>query len=184
MPHKEICREFCSDKYAFKYCLYLTNLWQCDAQRPSCTACVRRRSLCTFGGRPAENIGLSSSSSETPESRSTEAILLNMLISASDKEALDMLAKIRLSRDFVEALDQIRDTSPPSQQLREAQSTFPPDQGSVEFELMMRHPVLFPSDAALDNGPVPLQMHHARNYAGSLGYATPTYGFLCLSSSL
>lgn len=118
-----------------------------------CTPCARRGSSCTFGGRPAETSGSSSShTSPSNESgrKSDAAELLALLTSASSNEdALKLLAEIK-SYD---------DVSISSRQIKIARGLLPadggtllspPDQESVQFELMARHFILYPAPVPLD----------------------------------
>ena len=62
-----------------------------------------------------------------------------------------MLNKIKSCGDFSLALAQIKKGRSPDHEDEGPDFLWPPDQGSVEFELMVRHPILYPSDAALDS---------------------------------
>lgn len=71
------------------------------------------------------------------------------MTSATPEAAQDLLADIKVYGDFSLALAHIRGRGQPEKD--EGISTLaPPEQGSVEFELMIRHPVLYPTAAPLD----------------------------------
>ncbi|KAM4062337.1 fungal zn(2)-Cys(6) binuclear cluster domain-containing protein [Hirsutella rhossiliensis] len=124
----------------------------CDGVRPACAACAARGKTCTY----------MSAIPETPsmlKKRELEALredhtrlsgLINVLRTVPEGWALDILRKLRRTtadlaallpsdrnRPFVEAL--------PRQVLARL-----PTQGGLEFELMIRHPVAYPTLAPLD----------------------------------
>jgi hypothetical protein len=125
----------------------------CDGQRPICAACSRRGTSCTFGGRPAEVSD--SSSSQTPQSGEADRLadtseLLALLAAASDDVALDILNQVKFQQDFSLSLAQKKRTGAVDAGVAEAEAIIPPDQDGLEFELMTRHPILYPAEAPLD----------------------------------
>lgn len=125
-------------------------LRKCDGQRPLCSACLRRGSACTFGGRPADTPDSSTSLTPNESERNSEAAdFLGLLASVPPEEALDMLIELRSHSDVPTALKHAKF----SRDLQEYdQPSFfpPPDQESTEFELMTRHPILYPVSVPLD----------------------------------
>lgn len=111
---------------------------------------MRRGSACTFGGRPADTPDSSSSLTPNDSERNSEAAeVLGLLASAPADEALDMLIELRSHNDMSSALKHIK----LNRELQEYNlpSFFPPpDQESTEFELMTRHPILYPVSIPLD----------------------------------
>lgn len=146
--------------------MWLTVYTQCDGQRPVCTACVRRGSSCTFGGRLHDSSDSSSSQTPLPgdANRHNDAIeLLTLLTSiAPEEEALDLLNEIKSCGDFSLALAQIKKGRTLDHEDEGPDFLWPPNQGSVEFELMVRHPILYPSDAALDSRLDPSRLYIRR----------------------
>jgi hypothetical protein len=123
---------------------------KCDGQRPVCTSCQKRGTACYFGGKPAESSDTSPSLTPNEADRANDAAdLIDLLASVPPEEALDMLVELRSNSDMSAALKQIKF----SRDLQDySQPSFfpPPDQDSVEFELMTCHPILYPASVPLD----------------------------------
>ncbi|KAF4122284.1 hypothetical protein GMORB2_7276 [Geosmithia morbida] len=120
----------------------------CDGQRPVCAPCSRRQLPCIFSGRPSD------SPDEHSQSQSEVVELLNLLRSSPGEDALKMLDDIKTSGgDFKVALAHIKEKRLLALDYQQIHSPALPDQDSIEFELMARHPILYPAEIPLDRIP-------------------------------
>lgn len=111
---------------------------------------MKRKSPCTFRNQAQQPQGSTSSSSTVTGASSPDrdryskaSRVLNALVSAPDDErALELLAQLRKGED----LSNILDASQGAFSFIDA-----PDQSSDEFELMIRHPIPFPTYMSLDS---------------------------------
>lgn len=116
----------------------------CDGQRPACTPCTKRKSPCTFSGRSAESEDSRSPGPTNITNEADSASIVTALLTAHDAEAHELLTRMRQGRGTLEVLGSEEETD-------KAPILLPPDQTSVEFELMIRHPVAYPALMALDS---------------------------------
>jgi len=86
------------------------------------------------------------------------------LTSLAPEAAQSLLTDIKVYGDFSLALAHIRGGLGVQPAKAEGITTLsPPDQGSVEFELMLRHPMLYPAAAPLDLPLDPTQVFFHQN---------------------
>lgn len=71
--------------------------------------------------------------------------LIRHLLSSPNEDALKTLSDLRARADLSSILDML--------QSEEDQFSLGPDQESVEFELAVRHPILYPARVTVEHGP-------------------------------
>ncbi|KAM0277777.1 hypothetical protein ACHAQH_005570 [Verticillium albo-atrum] len=113
---------------------------RCDGQRPSCQACQKRSKTCVYAEKPARG------ASDTAMAESYE--VLQLLKSASEAEALDILRMLRANRDPSAVLAVLKDTASsnptPSEPGTEI-SSINLARSSFETELMRSYPTAYPA---------------------------------------
>lgn len=120
----------------------------CDGQRPACTPCVKRKSPCTFGGRPAGSDEARSPGGANINHDTDSASIVTALLTSHDAEAHELLDKMRLGRGTLELLGPWAEEEDEN---GKGPIMVPPDQTSFEFELMVKHPIAYPVLVPLDS---------------------------------
>lgn len=130
---------------------------QCDGNRPACTTCVARATTCVYISADPNETPAMAMKREIEALKESQAILLELLDilkTLPEPKAIALIRTMRLSTaDPASLLLSIRggnlNDSLPRQVLAK-----PATQGSVEFELMIRHAFAYPTLAALDSAAV------------------------------
>ncbi|KAL0931318.1 C6 zinc finger domain containing protein [Colletotrichum truncatum] len=130
----------------------------CDGIQPDCSTCLRRGIRCNYN-RVSQAIldALPSGSKiveEAAASRNEEDLeLLSLLRDSSDEQALEALRGFKEGKESGEITSSLR--SMPSvglglSQIALNRAIIPPTRSSLEFELMVRHPVAYPAWAPVE----------------------------------
>ncbi|KDN59901.1 hypothetical protein CSUB01_03218 [Colletotrichum sublineola] len=121
----------------------------CDGQ-PTCSQCFRRGIKCEYRMIPDSVMkkvpaGTQLVDNQEAASNAEAAGLLSMLKNVSDGEAFEALQLLRNGRDPAELTAALRDgVIGLSQTSLEKADLLPQQQHSLEFELMMKHPIAYP----------------------------------------
>ncbi|EFQ25212.1 uncharacterized protein GLRG_00356 [Colletotrichum graminicola M1.001] len=122
---------------------------KCDGQ-PQCSQCLRRGLKCEYRVitdtvLKAIPPGSQLVDKEEALSNSDAADLLEILKRVPDDEALEALRFLRTGHEPAEAVSALRRYDVGLSQVALNRAILPPTQSSLEFELMMRHPLAYPA---------------------------------------
>ncbi|EFY97999.1 Zn(2)-C6 fungal-type DNA-binding domain protein [Metarhizium robertsii ARSEF 23] len=124
----------------------------CDGNRPSCTRCMRRGTPCTYVSAGLEEtpaMAIRREIETLKQEKSKLQELLNMLRTLPELRSLYLLQKLRLTTvDLNSLLSQ--DSSSFDEALPRLAVGKLPTQGSIEFQLMIRHAFAYPTLSPLD----------------------------------
>ncbi|KAK2023008.1 hypothetical protein LX32DRAFT_667681 [Colletotrichum zoysiae] len=119
----------------------------CDG-RPTCSQCLRRGIKCEYrmvsdGVWKKVPSGTQLVDKEEADSNAEAADLLSILKTVSDREALDALQLLRTGSDPAELCSALRHRGVAPSPTSIDSADLPPEQLSLEFELMMNHPIAY-----------------------------------------
>ena len=139
---------------------YLTG--KCDGKRPICTPCFRRDRMCAYATRSASakfSMALKNDNYALQLKCDSLQKILDLFKSSSDEESINLTQMLKKSSET--------DASALLQSMQRGQSrdentldnsglirgTAAPSQTTVEFDLMLRYSVAYPTLVALDSPP-------------------------------
>ncbi|KEY69914.1 hypothetical protein S7711_09014 [Stachybotrys chartarum IBT 7711] len=126
--------------------------FECDGQRPVCGACVKRGSACVFLDSTRHLLNASLASAASPDSSGAE--LLSILQTGPESHVREVLGQLRAGEDIPKILNSWKERNRLAALSVLDESNIPlfspPDQESLEFELMIRHPVSYPTPTSLE----------------------------------
>lgn len=144
-------------------------MFQCDGQRPECSQCGKRASACFYATKSSEETRNMALRREVGELKKN-AKLFDNLVSLPENAAIALLRRLRSpSLDPTLAKAAVGNIVSGTG-LSLAALLPPPIQSSLEFELMMRHPISYPYPA-----PVAQSWGKDRKLVPEPGPVLPTY---------
>ncbi|KAK2035693.1 hypothetical protein LZ31DRAFT_421626, partial [Colletotrichum somersetense] len=125
----------------------------CDGQ-PVCSQCLRRELTCEYRAATdtipkAVSPGIQFLDKDKALSNADAADLLSVLKYVSDDDALEALQLLRSGNDPAQVASALRKYKFGLSQVALNRAILPPSQSSLEFELMMRHPISYPTWAPI-----------------------------------
>ncbi|PWI64680.1 hypothetical protein PCL_08689 [Purpureocillium lilacinum] len=158
----------------------------CDGSRPACTACLGRATACIY---------ISVTPDETPAmamKREIESLremqgrlmeLLDILKTTPESKAVAILQMMRLSTAEPASLLLSLNEATFNDALPRQVLAWPPTQGSVEFELMIRHAFAYPALTPLDSAAVGMSSLLSSGLANSVASALSSSSAVASSST-
>ncbi|PHH64865.1 hypothetical protein CDD82_1721 [Ophiocordyceps australis] len=143
---------------------------RCDGQKPNCSPCAKRSAVCAYKASRAER-------------RSEQDIheIIHQLKTAPPMEALELLQRLRASRDPGQAASAMNGRAHgyhcPSA-VQAARAVSPPSFCSFEFELMAKHPFAYPALLHVDVTAMSLMPLHTLHVHGCPNQTTALKGTL------